>query len=181
MGRFGPFRPLVQFWSSLAILGNFERSSWLSFSSRCWRCWNKKCRCNFWRRQIMRTPCWTQYFFSWTQYIKVAFCNPNQVQPLHQFSENHQNLLTHWKSFWWKITLLEQTETAPPGDISPRQWPLFKQMSYRGTKLVGILRPGGQLKKNHTDLCGNSTRGGRDFFLHAGLYNIEYLGLYNGK
>ena len=114
-------------------------------------------------------------FFSWTQwqYIKVVFCNPNQVQSLHQFSENHQNLLTHWKSFWWKITLIEQTETAPPGDISPRQWPLFKQMSYRGTKLVGVLRPGGQLKKNHTDLCGNSTRGGRIFFfMQAVQYRV---------
>ena len=175
MGRFGPFRPLVQFWASLAILGNFDRSSWLSLSSGCWRCWKKTCKCNYEDNLL------DSIFFSWTQYIKVAFCNPNQVQSLHQFYENHQNLLTHWKSFWWKIIWLEHTETAPPGDISPRQWPFFNQMSYRGTKLVGVLRPGGQLKKNRTDLCGNSTRGGRDFFPHAGLYNKEYLGLYNGK
>lgn len=48
-------------------------------------------------------------------------------------------------------------------------------MSYGGTKLVGVLGPGGQLKKNNPDLCENSTQGSARLAFNVGLHNESPL------
>ena len=68
-----------------------------------------------------------------------------------------------------RFHFLKEARQVHTSDIFPHQCPLINQMSYGATKLVGVLGPGGQLKKNNPDLCGNSTLGSAGLAFNAGL------------